>query len=139
MKNLINFEDFWSEENRGVIVPEELISAPEVPKPKSETKRKRRDKKKGLWFKSEGGRWATTIPGKGGFDIWYDGRWLGAQSCNFELDAMGYSHQPHIIKLKKHFDIIGHYPSNSKTYDIGRKLNIGDFEIIPNPHYESEE
>ncbi len=128
MKNIINFEDYWSEENRNVVVPVDLIPVPEVIKPK----RKRRNVNKGLWFKSaEDGRWYDTIPQEVGFGIYYDAKYLGAQWYDFDLIIE--DDEPYIIVLKSKLPIKKGYTC---TYAFGRLLTLDDFDIIPNPDYQ---
>ena len=83
----------------------------------------------GLWFYSWRYRkWFTTIPEKGGYNIYYDGVGLGHQSgSSMEI----WETRPHIINLKKHI------PQDGFGYRVSRRLNLDDFEIIPNPSYRS--
>jgi len=131
MKNLINFEDFWLDEYRNVAVPEESLPALEVKQEvlKSKPKRKRRSIKEGLWFQADSGRYSTTIPKKGGFEITYDGCWMGIQYRNFSLEIS--DQEPHMMKLKINFEWSGY------IYEIGRQLTLDDFEIVENPDYRA--
>ncbi len=85
----------------------------------------------GLWFSYYDGRerrkWLKTIPSQFAFQIYYDGAYLGWQSSNFRLEI--YGHEPYIIVFKKEF------PQDHAWFyfEIGRRLTIDDFDIIPNP------
>ncbi len=100
----------------------------------------------GLWFKTytdDGGRWSTNIPPLPHrhpsyerhdgwdedyyFEIFYDGVELGFQWNDFDLEV--YTGGQFIIKFKNNFK------RNQDCYEIGRRLTLDDFEIIPNPAY----
>jgi len=124
MKNPINFEDFWPEENKNVVVPVDLAPALKVLEPEP----KRKDVNKGLWFRVGFGRWYKTVPRKPKFGIYYDGKYLGRQTADF--DIVIWKESPHTIKLKNKFTNVGMY------YEIGRLLTLDDFEIVQNPDYK---
>ncbi len=88
----------------------------------------------GLWFfswmKNRG--WLTTIPEKGGYEIYYDRKLLGVQWGDFDLEI--YDDKPHIINLKNKFPERVDY-GYENTYSVNRQLALDDFEIIPNPEY----
>ena len=141
MKNLINFEDFWPEVNRDVVVPVDLTPVPEgledlvavVDAPREELKRKHRNVKKGLWFKlCSNEKWYDAIPLEPGVVIYYDGVELGIQ---FSTALMIYQYTLYIIKPKKGFC------RRKKTRDHyfvpfdDRPLTFDDFDIVPNPDY----
>ncbi len=87
----------------------------------------------GLWFLDYrwGNKWSTSIPQRSAYSIWYDGKYLGEQSESFLLKIIDYSSR--IIKPKKHFS----YDYFDNGYRIGHRLTLDDFDIIPNPLYES--
>jgi hypothetical protein len=144
MKTLINFEDFWPEANRDVVIPGELALVPEViqeiPKPKA----KRRSRKEGLWFVSGSGKLLDTIPtralGKNDllFSIYYQGELIGEQFSDFILQIYAGTRDPYIIKLEN--PAFEHEPSYDDVFDfpkykIGRLLTLDDFKIVENPSY----
>jgi len=130
MKNLINFEDYWSDESRDVVVREEFPHQ-EI----SKSKRKRRDKKEGLWFKSKGGRWSKTIPSIEDFDIYYDGGELATYLWPvLFIHKLFVYESTHMIKLKREFPL-DRCDSIDDEYRIENGLSFDDFEIVENPKY----
>jgi hypothetical protein len=77
----------------------------------------------GLWFKKTGGDWSTTIPEEDCFDILYDGHFLAWWSRDNELFI--WEGEPHIVI---------YYEPSDLTYRSTR-LQLKDFEIVPNPNY----
>jgi hypothetical protein len=133
MTTLINFEDYWSEENRNVVVPVDLIPVPEGPRkvPKTNRNPKLESGKEGLWFRYWDGvwYWSAAIPQEHSYIIYYDERVLGRQADNFELSIFD-NGEPYLVKVKERF---AHY---GNRYDVGRVLTLDDFDIIPNPDYQ---
>lgn len=88
----------------------------------------------GLWFQAYTVRgeisWSATIPQTGYFYIYYDSAPLGCQYDDFDLEV--YTFNRFIIKLKNNFARNGYY------YNIGRRLTLDDFEIVPNPDYKGD-
>jgi hypothetical protein len=82
----------------------------------------------GLWFALPDTKWSTTIPETGGFTIYYDGKYLGYHSYDFDLFVNAFN--PFTLKFKNKF--IYH----NDSYLIGRCLTMDDFEIIANPDYK---
>ncbi len=151
MKKPINFEDFWPEENKNVVVPVDLAPTLELEMAEDlivdlaaalkvlEPKPKRKNVNEGLWFRIGGfGRWCKTVPRKPNFGIYYDGKYLGRQTADFDIVIHRESQAhliapcaaPHTIKLKNKFTKVGMY------YEIGRLLTLDDFEIVENPDYK---
>ncbi len=140
MTTLINFEDFWPEENRDVtpvdLAPvldglEDLVAV--VDAPREELKRKRRNVKKGLWFRlCSNEKWYDMIPLEHPVVIYYDGELLGQQLVDC---LMINQDKLYIIKPKKGFR------RRKKTRDYyfvpfdDRPLTFDDFDIVPNPDY----
>jgi hypothetical protein len=85
----------------------------------------------GLWFNSHEG-WFSAPPEEE-FEIYYDGERLGRQYPDFSMEILRC--RPYKIKLKRRFPkVISHKFSN--FYDIGRDLDISDFEIVVNTKYK---
>ena len=90
----------------------------------------------GLWFRGEDvdGNfcWSSTIPQAQVIYILYDGEELACQGNALHFPVFVYEKGPYIIKLKKPYsqNYWGHY-------QIGQYLTLEDFEIIPNPEYQS--
>jgi len=96
----------------------------------------------GLWYKYNYGRyeWTATISNDSlGFDIFYDGRWLGYQYKD-TIDSIyktyihgnpKYSHYQLELRLKKHFP---QTTDGNGLFTLDRPLTLNDFEIIINPH-----
>jgi len=107
----------------------------------------------GLWFKYEvcrdgevesecEVRWSTDIPplpprpssyvdgwySACFFEIFYDGVEVGYQCGDFNLCL--YPGDKFIMKLKNNFQV------NKDCYEVGRRLTLDDFEVIPNPDYK---
>ncbi len=144
MKKPINFEDFWPEENKNVVVPVDLDPTLELEMAEDlivdlaaalkvlEPKPKRKNVNEGLWFRIGAfGRWCKTVPRKPKFGIYYGGKYLGRQTADFDIVIC--KEAPHTIKLKNKFTNVGMY------YEIGRLLTLDDFEIVQNPDYKGTE
>jgi hypothetical protein len=86
----------------------------------------------GLWFFDVGG-WSATVPRQGGFYIFYDGELLGFQYNDLNLTVT--CDRPYIIRLKNRL------PAGGSIFTYTLKLDsiitLDDFDIIPNPLYES--
>ncbi len=130
MKSIVNFEEFWSEESRNVVVPVDLASELELVQEVAESQRYIIPENKGLWFSVRDKKWSRTIPRTGSFYIYYDGEWMGCQWPNFDLTIL--KGKRYIIKLKNKFC------NQDRLYYIGRPLTLDDFEIVPNPDYPGD-
>ncbi len=85
----------------------------------------------GLWFQGlTSGKWSTIIPRKYSYKIFYDGLFLGIQWSDFELEI--YNLYPYIIVLKSKLPVI---KTCERTYAVGHRLTLDDFEIMENPDY----
>ena len=89
----------------------------------------------GLWFQfwpKDDRRWSATIPEHGDFRIYYDGRPLGRQFCDFSLTLKSYDYYDRYIITVK-----GDFPEGLfSTYQIGRILTLDDFKIVENSDYQ---
>lgn len=125
MKSLVNFEDYWPEENK-VEVSIEVVR-PELTAEKVNPNIPASFKSsKGLEFTSDelGTKISSKIPPNGTINIFYKGFCLGIQFKDFDLLLV--KNQPYVIQLKKEF------PMSLCWFCIGRRLTLHDFKVLPN-------
>jgi hypothetical protein len=130
MKTIINFEEFWPEENRDTVVPEYPYEV---------------GSKEGLWFKYKNGynynKWSISIPQRCNFYIYYNGMRLGwfdhIQHFPYiqnQLVLPFQTESPYKINCKRDFEQYATI-SYSTSYSIGHYLSLDDFEIVENPSF----
>ncbi len=151
MKNIINFEDFWPEENRDFIAPDEFIGQSRsdliseivrlrelVANQRSEVERVVEKSEiisqKGLWFKF-GHHMSTLIPETGSYNISYDGHDVALFTPPQWVDIN--PGKPYLFKFTEHCN-----PVRSRynlTYNIYRRLTMKDFEVVRNPSFRFDD
>ncbi len=111
MKTIINFEEFWPEENRDTLVPEYPYEV---------------GSKEGLWSKYKNGYNGVRL---GWFDHIQHFPYIQNQLVlPFQTES------PYKINCKRDFEQYATI-SHSTSYSIGHYLSLDDFEIVENPSF----